>query len=115
MPPGQGATDIDFGVALHKTGTVSVLEAGLVRPLNGHPYATGDVFAVLAAHGTVVYYQNGQPRSKSVHGVDGRARLIEITEFHDNGQRAAVGRYLASDRFTLGRKPQSGWVPVLVG
>ena len=32
--------------------------------------------------------------------MDGRARLIEITEFHDNGQRAAVGRYLASDRFS---------------
>lgn len=46
------------------------------------------------------YYQNGQPRSKSVHGVDGKARLIEITEFHDNGQRAAVGRYLASDRLS---------------
>ena len=46
------------------------------------------------------YYQNGRPRSKSVHGVGGKARLIEITEFHDNGQRAAVGRYLASDRFS---------------
>lgn len=44
------------------------------------------------------YYQNGQPRSKSVYGVDGNPRLIEITEYHDNGQRAAIGRYLAGDR-----------------
>jgi len=44
------------------------------------------------------YYQNGQPRSKSVYGVDGNPRLIEITEYHDNGQRAAIGRYLANDR-----------------
>ena len=29
----------------------------------------------------------------------GNPRLIEITEYHDNGQRAAVGRYLAIDRF----------------
>ena len=44
------------------------------------------------------FYQNGQPRSKSVYGVDGNPRLIEITEYHDNGQRAAIGRYLAGDR-----------------
>jgi antitoxin component YwqK of YwqJK toxin-antitoxin module len=44
------------------------------------------------------FYQNGQPRSKSVYGVGGNPRLIEITEYHDNGQRAAIGRYLASDR-----------------
>ena len=44
------------------------------------------------------FYQNGQPRSKSVYGVGGNPRLIEITEYHDNGQRAAIGRYLAGDR-----------------
>lgn len=44
------------------------------------------------------FYQNGQPRSKSVYGVDGNPRLIEVTEYHDNGQRAAIGRYLANDR-----------------
>lgn len=49
------------------------------------------------------YYQNGQPRSKSAYGVDGNARLVEVTEFHDNGQKAAVGRYLANDR--LGQTP----------
>lgn len=45
------------------------------------------------------FYLNGQPRSKAVYGVDGGSRLIEITEFYDNGQRAAVGRYVAADRF----------------
>jgi antitoxin component YwqK of YwqJK toxin-antitoxin module len=45
------------------------------------------------------FYQNGQPRSKAVYGVDGSSRLIEITEYYENGQRAAVGRYVAIDRF----------------
>jgi len=45
------------------------------------------------------FYLNGQPRSKAVYGVDGGSRLIEITEYYDNGQRAAVGRYIAADRF----------------
>ncbi|MBO9514623.1 MAG: hypothetical protein J7549_10950 [Variovorax sp.] len=45
------------------------------------------------------FYLNGQPRSKAVYGVDGGSRLIEVTEFYDNGQRAAVGRYIATDRF----------------
>ena len=45
------------------------------------------------------FYLNGQPLSKAVYGVDGDPRLIEITEFHDNGQRAAVGRYVSTDRF----------------
>ena len=45
------------------------------------------------------FYLNGQPRSKATYGAEGDARLIEITEFHDNGQRAAFGRYLAIDRF----------------
>jgi antitoxin component YwqK of YwqJK toxin-antitoxin module len=45
------------------------------------------------------FYLNGQPRSKAVFGVGGDSRQIEITEFHDNGQRAAVGRYVATDRF----------------
>ncbi|MDM0010945.1 hypothetical protein QTH87_00710 [Variovorax sp. J22P168] len=46
------------------------------------------------------FYQNGQPRSKSVRGVNGNGRLIEVVEFYDNGQRAAIGRYLAIDRFS---------------
>ncbi len=35
------------------------------------------------------------------------ARLVEITEFHDSGQRAAIGRYLANDRLQpdAGRHP----------
>ena len=37
------------------------------------------------------YYLNGQPRSKAVYGEGGEARTVEITEFHDNGQRAALG------------------------
>jgi antitoxin component YwqK of YwqJK toxin-antitoxin module len=45
------------------------------------------------------FYLNGQPRSKALYGAEGDARLIEITEFHDNGQRAAFGRYMAIDRF----------------
>ncbi|MDM0106749.1 hypothetical protein QTH97_17515 [Variovorax sp. J22R24] len=45
------------------------------------------------------FYLNGQPLSKAVYGVGGDPRQIEITEFHDNGQRAAVGRYVATDRF----------------
>ncbi|CAN7207090.1 MULTISPECIES: toxin-antitoxin system YwqK family antitoxin [unclassified Variovorax] len=45
------------------------------------------------------YYLNGQPRSKARYGTAGDARQLEITEFHDNGQRAALGRYLLIDRF----------------
>jgi antitoxin component YwqK of YwqJK toxin-antitoxin module len=46
------------------------------------------------------YYLDGRPRSKAVHGVDGDPHLIEVTEFYDNGQRAAIGRYVARDRFS---------------
>ncbi|MGJ7510451.1 toxin-antitoxin system YwqK family antitoxin [Variovorax sp. GT1P44] len=44
------------------------------------------------------FYLNGQPLSKAVYGVGGDPRQIEVTEYHDNGQRAAVGRYLSTDR-----------------
>ena len=44
------------------------------------------------------YYLNGQPRSKAVYS-EGEARTVEITEFHDNGQRAAVGRFAVVNRF----------------
>lgn len=44
------------------------------------------------------YYLNGQPRSKARYGTAGDARQVEITEFHDNGQRAALGRFLLVDR-----------------
>ena len=44
------------------------------------------------------YYLDGRPRSKSVYRGTGDARTVEITEFHDGGQRAAHGRYLVTDR-----------------
>ena len=44
------------------------------------------------------YFLNGQPRSKARYGSAGDARQLEMTEFHDNGQRAAVGRFLLVDR-----------------
>lgn len=39
------------------------------------------------------YYLNGQPSSKAAYSGSGDARTVEVTEFHDNGQRAAQGRY----------------------
>ncbi|KWT97889.1 MULTISPECIES: hypothetical protein [unclassified Variovorax] len=45
------------------------------------------------------YYLNGQPRSKAVYGEGSEARTVEITEFHDNGQRAAQGRFAVVSRF----------------
>ena len=45
------------------------------------------------------YYLNGQPRSKAVYGEGNEARTVEITEFHDNGQRAALGRFAVVSRF----------------
>ncbi len=45
------------------------------------------------------YYLNGQPKTKTSYGVGGDARLLEAVEFHDNGQRAAAGRYTAIDRY----------------
>ena len=41
------------------------------------------------------FYLNGQPRSTTVYGGEGLARVADITEFHDNGQRAAQGRFSA--------------------
>jgi antitoxin component YwqK of YwqJK toxin-antitoxin module len=41
------------------------------------------------------YYLNGQPRSTTVYSGDGLARVAAVTEFHDNGQRAAEGRFSA--------------------
>lgn len=46
------------------------------------------------------YFPSGVPRSKMVQGVDGNARQIEIVEFYENGQRAAIGRYLSNGRFS---------------
>lgn len=39
------------------------------------------------------YYLNSQPRSRTIYSGDGAARVADITEFHDNGQRAAQGRF----------------------
>ena len=44
------------------------------------------------------FYLNGQARSNAVYSETGEARTVEITEFHDNGQRLAVGRYLLASR-----------------
>ncbi|WP_431510580.1 toxin-antitoxin system YwqK family antitoxin [Variovorax sp. DAIF25] len=44
------------------------------------------------------YYLNGQPHTKSVYSGAGNARTVLVTEFHDNGQRAALGRYLVGGR-----------------
>ncbi|MBU1357331.1 MAG: hypothetical protein KKC85_03400 [Gammaproteobacteria bacterium] len=44
------------------------------------------------------YYLNGQPRSKAIYSADGDRRLIEVTEYHDNGRRAAVGRFVLAGR-----------------
>ncbi|WP_395349885.1 hypothetical protein [Variovorax sp. UC122_21] len=44
------------------------------------------------------YYLNGQPHTRSVYGGTGSARTVLVTEFHDNGQRAALGRYLVGGR-----------------
>lgn len=41
------------------------------------------------------FYLNGQPRSTTVYSGEGMARVADITEFHDNGQRAAQGRFSA--------------------
>lgn len=38
-------------------------------------------------------YLNGQPRSRTVYSGEGAARIAEVTEFQDNGQRAAQGRF----------------------
>jgi antitoxin component YwqK of YwqJK toxin-antitoxin module len=45
------------------------------------------------------YYLNGQPRSKAVYGEGTEARTVEVTEFHDNGERAALGRFAVVSRF----------------
>jgi antitoxin component YwqK of YwqJK toxin-antitoxin module len=44
------------------------------------------------------YYLNGQPHTKSAYSGTGSARTVLVTEFHDNGQRAALGRYLVGGR-----------------
>lgn len=54
--------------------------------------ATGDILADDA------YFLNGQPRSKAAYSGDGDARVLEIVEFHDNGQRSAQGRYSVTYR-----------------
>ena len=41
------------------------------------------------------FYLNGQPRSTTVYSGEGLARVADITEYHDNGQRAAQGRFSA--------------------
>jgi len=51
------------------------------------------------AQSDLSYYLNGQPRSKAIYADGGEARTVEVSEFHDNGQRAALGRFLVVSRF----------------
>ena len=51
------------------------------------------------------FFLNGQPRSQSVYSGSGEARTVENTTFHDNGQRASLGRYSAPPR---GRQMPAG-------
>lgn len=44
------------------------------------------------------FYLNGQPRQRNVYTTDGNLRSLESTFFHDNGQPASTGRYLAPGR-----------------
>jgi antitoxin component YwqK of YwqJK toxin-antitoxin module len=48
------------------------------------------------------FYLNGQARRKTVYGASdaqGGKSFSDITEFHDNGQRARAGRYLNAERY----------------
>ncbi|MDM0055653.1 toxin-antitoxin system YwqK family antitoxin [Variovorax fucosicus] len=51
------------------------------------------------------FFLNGQPRSQSVYSGSGESRTLENTTFHDNGQRASLGRYSAPPR---GRQMPAG-------
>jgi hypothetical protein len=53
-------TDIDFGLYLTATGSISIYESGAPRGTVG-TYVAGDVFRVESVSGTVTYYQNGSP------------------------------------------------------
>lgn len=44
------------------------------------------------------YYPNGRPRARSAYSGSGEARVVEITEFYESGQRAAQGRFQAAGR-----------------
>ncbi len=44
------------------------------------------------------YYLNGQPRSKAAYIGSGGQREVEVTTFHDNGQRSGVGRFTVAER-----------------
>ncbi|MDM0115754.1 hypothetical protein QTI66_26630 [Variovorax sp. J22R133] len=47
------------------------------------------------------YSVDGKPRSKVSYSGRGDSRVADVTEFHDNGQRAAQGRFLAPARAPL--------------
>ncbi len=63
-------------------------QGGLVRETRWNP--AGELL------GEDRYYLNGQPRSKTVYSGDATTRTVEVIEFHDNGQRATQGRFLAA-------------------
>lgn len=45
------------------------------------------------------FFLNGQPRTKTAYSGAGDARIAEESTFHDNGQRATLGRYSHSGRY----------------
>jgi antitoxin component YwqK of YwqJK toxin-antitoxin module len=45
------------------------------------------------------FYLNGQPKSRSVFGREGETEVVDVTDFHDNGQPARTGRYGAAGRY----------------
>lgn len=47
------------------------------------------------------FFSNGKPRSQVVYSGLGEARVADVTEFHDNGERASQGRFLAPARAPL--------------
>jgi antitoxin component YwqK of YwqJK toxin-antitoxin module len=47
------------------------------------------------------FYADGKPRSKIGYSGSGDARVADVTEFHESGQRATQGRFLAPARAPL--------------
>ncbi|MEO8838078.1 MAG: hypothetical protein ABI351_05155 [Herbaspirillum sp.] len=45
------------------------------------------------------FYLNGQPRSKSEYGGEGRTAWRQTTDYYDNGKVSATGRFKEADRY----------------
>jgi antitoxin component YwqK of YwqJK toxin-antitoxin module len=89
----EGVKRYELSALVVERGTVKQREAeysergSLVREQRWNPAG--------AALSDDSFYLNGQPRSTTVYSGEGLARVADITEFHDNGQRAAQGRFSA--------------------